>query len=56
MLRLVSDVPILEDTLIRILLMGLNRDFHLSAPDVIELTDILVRRAAHLYAEGMYIP
>jgi len=52
LLRLVSEVPVLEDTLYRVLTMGLSRDLHLSAADLIELVDIIVRRAAAIHTDG----
>ena len=42
----------MEDSLVRILLMGLNRDLHLSTLEILDLTEILVKRAASLYSEG----
>ncbi|XP_071035573.1 integrator complex subunit 1-like [Parasteatoda tepidariorum] len=41
-----SEVPLLEDTLMRILIIGLSRDHHLSAPEALELADQLVKRSA----------
>ncbi|KAK2152727.1 hypothetical protein LSH36_320g00001 [Paralvinella palmiformis] len=46
MLRLVSEVPVLEDTLLRILIMGLTREVPVNATDAIELVDQLITRAA----------
>lgn len=53
LLRLVSEVPVLEDTLCRVLTLGLSRDVHLSTADLIELVDIIVRRAANIHADGI---
>lgn len=53
LLRLASDVPLLEDTLMWILLMGLSKDLPLNSPDTLELADYLVKRAASLGREGI---
>lgn len=45
-LRLCSEVPLLEDTLMRILVIGLSRDLPLGPADAMELADHLVKRAA----------
>jgi len=52
LLRLVAEVPLHEDTLYWILTLGITRDLHLSTPDIIDLVDILVRRAALLHSAG----
>ncbi|CAH1794337.1 unnamed protein product [Owenia fusiformis] len=52
LLRLVSEVAVLEDTLMRILVMGLSKDLPLNASDALELADQIVRRAAALHADG----
>ncbi|KAK2190119.1 hypothetical protein NP493_86g01019 [Ridgeia piscesae] len=52
MLRLVCEVPVYENTLMRVLLMGLTRELQVSAVDSLELADQLVRRAAPLHSEG----
>lgn len=49
LLRLASEVPLLEDTLMRILIIGLSRDLPLSAAEALELADQLVKRAAMTY-------
>lgn len=54
MLRLASDVPALEDTLIRVLIMGMSKEHPLSASDALELVDQLVRRAASIYKEDSH--
>ncbi|UYV71556.1 INTS1 [Cordylochernes scorpioides] len=51
MLRLASEVPVLEDTLVRILVMGYSRDHPISAPDALDLTDQLIRRAAAIFLD-----
>ena len=52
LLRLVAEVPIHEDTLFWILTLGVTRDLHISTPDIIDLVDVLVRRAALLHSAG----
>ena len=52
MLRLVSEVPVNEDTLMWVLLMGLSRDHHINPSDAIDLADQLVRRAASLHPDN----
>ncbi|XP_055507319.1 integrator complex subunit 1 isoform X2 [Leucoraja erinacea] len=51
-LRLCSEVPLLEDTLMRILVIGLSRDLALGPADAMELADHLVKRAALVQADG----
>lgn len=54
MLKLASESPVMEDTLMRLLVIGLLPDLPLSAPDAVELVDQLVCRAAALsYDLGM---
>lgn len=45
-LRLCSEVPLLEDTLMCILVISLSRDLPLGPADAMELADHLVKRAA----------
>ena len=52
MLRLVSDVPVQEDTLMRVMIIGLTRELGVNAADALELADQLIRRAAMLHTEG----
>jgi len=52
MLRLAMECPVLEDTLMRVLVIGLSRELPLGPPDAVELADVLVRRAANLNTEG----
>ena len=52
MLRLVSEVPVQEDTLMRVMIIGLSRELGVSAADALELADQLIRRAAMLHTEG----
>ena len=53
-LRLCSEVPLLEDTLMRILVIGLSRDLPLGPADAMELADHLVKRAAGVQSEGLW--
>lgn len=52
-LRLCSEVPILEDTLMRILVIGLSRELPLGPADAMELADHLVKRAAAVQADDL---
>lgn len=54
-LRLCSEVPILEDTLMRILVIGLSRELPLGPADAMELADHLVKRAAAIQADGEHL-
>ncbi|KAF7414832.1 hypothetical protein HZH68_003321 [Vespula germanica] len=45
-LRLVSDVPLLQTTLLRLLLMGFAKDNSITHSETLDLTDQLIRRAA----------
>ncbi|XP_077510798.1 integrator complex subunit 1 [Amblyomma americanum] len=54
MIRLASDVPALEDTLIRILIIGMSKEHPLSPSDAMELVDQLIRRAAAIYKEDSH--
>lgn len=52
MIRLASEMPVLEDTLMRVLIIGLSIEHPLNSQDALELADQLVRRAASLHCEG----
>ncbi|KAM4632627.1 integrator complex subunit 1 [Discoglossus pictus] len=52
-LRLCSEVPLLEDTLMRILVIGLSRELPLGPADAMELADHLVKRAAAVQADDL---
>nr|XP_026261451.1 integrator complex subunit 1 isoform X1 [Urocitellus parryii] len=54
-LRLCSEVPILEDTLMRILVVGLSRELPLGPADAMELADHLVKRAAAVQADDVEV-
>jgi integrator complex subunit 1 len=53
LLRLSSEIPVLEDTLLNILQIGLSKDHPLSAPDALELCDQLLRRCAAAPHQGL---
>lgn len=55
MLRLASEAPLLEDTLMRVLVIGLSKEHPMSPPDALELADQLVKRAAMLYMEDFHV-
>ncbi|CAL1270879.1 unnamed protein product [Larinioides sclopetarius] len=52
LLRIASEVPLLEETLMRILITGLSRDHLVTAHDALELADQLVKRAAVTYSDN----
>ncbi|KAJ4932091.1 hypothetical protein JOQ06_010521 [Pogonophryne albipinna] len=54
-LRLCSEVPLLEDTLMRILVIGLSRDLPLGPADAMELADHLVKRAAGSQSDDLEV-
>lgn len=47
-LRLASEVPLLQATLLRILLIGISKEHPVGPNEIIEVTDQLIRRAANL--------
>ena len=51
-MSLLSEVPVQEDTLMRLLVMGLSKELPLTSSESLDLADKLVKRAAVLYAEG----
>ncbi|KAF5307904.1 hypothetical protein FQR65_LT06471 [Abscondita terminalis] len=52
-LRMASEVPILQATLLRILLIGLSKEHPIGQSDVIEILDQFVKRAANLAPDCM---
>ncbi|XP_056609184.1 integrator complex subunit 1 isoform X3 [Triplophysa dalaica] len=54
-LRLCSEVPLLEDTLMRVLVIGLSRDLPLGPADAMELADHLVKRAAGVQSDDLEV-
>ncbi|XP_053212100.1 integrator complex subunit 1-like [Panonychus citri] len=49
MFQCTTKVPVHEDSLIRILKMGLSKDYPVQSPEAIELSDALIKRAAAIY-------
>ncbi|XP_061168184.1 integrator complex subunit 1-like [Saccostrea echinata] len=54
-LHLATNVPVLEDTLMRVLVIGLSRDLPLGQVDAVEMADQLVKRAASLCLDGQVV-
>lgn len=48
MLRLVSETPVLEDTILRILMMGIDNEFPIKSSDALKVVELMVNRAASL--------
>lgn len=48
--RIATEVPLLQGTVITILMMGLSKEHPLNSPDALELVDQLIKRAASLQA------
>ncbi|KAK7113352.1 integrator complex subunit 1-like isoform X2 [Littorina saxatilis] len=55
MLRMVCEAPVLEDTLMRVMLIGLTKEMPLTANDCMDIVDQLVKRASMLYFDGMTV-
>ncbi len=45
-----SEVPLLQDTLVRLFLIGLSKSLPLNGPETIDLAEFLARRAAMLHS------
>ena len=54
MLRLASETPVLEDTIIRILMMGMEGEYPLKASDALDVMELMINRAAALNSSSMY--
>ncbi|XP_022317209.2 integrator complex subunit 1-like [Crassostrea virginica] len=54
-LHLATNVPVLEDTLMRVLVIGLSWELPLGQVDAVELADQLVKRAASLCLDGQIV-
>jgi integrator complex subunit 1 len=52
MFRLCSEVPVLQNTLVRLAVMGISKEHPISCPDVLDLMDRIIRRAASIQNEG----
>lgn len=48
LLRIVSEVPLHQDTILRIILIGITKEIPFSIPDAMEIVEQVVRRAAGL--------
>ncbi|XP_076458972.1 integrator complex subunit 1-like isoform X2 [Babylonia areolata] len=55
MLRLMVEAPVLEDTLLRVILIGLTRELPLMAQDCMDIVDQLIKRAALLHMDNMEV-
>ena len=51
-MRAVSEVPVLEDMLIRILIIGLGHEVRVNPADCMDVAVAIVRRAAQLRLDG----
>ena len=51
-MRVAAEVPVHEDVLMWILIIGLSRELPINNADAVELADQLIRRAAALQFEG----
>lgn len=54
-MRLASEVPVLEDTLMRVLVIGLSPDLPLGPADAVDLADQLIKRSAYLSLDGQVV-
>lgn len=52
--RIATEVPLLQGTVITILMIGLSKEHPLNSPDALELVDQLIRRAALLHVYQNY--
>lgn len=48
MFRIATEVPLLQGTVISILMIGMSKEHPFNSPDALELVDQLVKRAASL--------
>lgn len=51
-LHMMTEACLTEDTLMRVLVVGLTRELPLSAADALDIADRLVARAASAHSEG----
>ncbi|EFX66368.1 hypothetical protein DAPPUDRAFT_332240 [Daphnia pulex] len=56
MIRLDSEIPVMKDSLIQILIIGLSKEHLITAPDALELADQLLRRCAAVHNLGFFMP
>lgn len=52
-MRLATEVPLLQQSLLCVLLIGISKEHPLGAPDALELADQVVKRAAAINCEGL---
>jgi len=52
-LHMMTEAVLMEDTLMRVLVIGLARELPLSPADALDIADKLVARAANAHTEGM---
>ncbi|CAG2249830.1 INTS1 [Mytilus edulis] len=52
---LAAEVPVLEDTLMRVLVIGLSPDLPLGPAESVDLADQLIKRAAYLSLDGQVV-
>ncbi|XP_049307137.1 integrator complex subunit 1 isoform X1 [Bactrocera dorsalis] len=48
LLRIVSETPVLEDTLLRIILIGITKDIPLTIPETIDIIMMVIKRASSM--------
>ncbi len=52
-MKMMGESCLKEDTLMRVLVIGLTRELPLSPADAMDIADVLVARAANAHAEGV---
>lgn len=52
-LKMMAEACLKEDTLMRVLVIGLTRDLPLSPADAMDIADVLVARAASVHSDGI---
>lgn len=55
-IRATSDIPLNQDSILKLILIGIHKEIHFSVPDTMEIVDQLVRRAGALKAVTNYPP
>jgi integrator complex subunit 1 len=53
MLRLASEVPILQNTLLRLNIIGMSKEHPISCADLLDIVERVVRRAAAIASEQL---
>lgn len=54
--KMMGEACLKEDTLMRVLVIGLTRELPLSPADAMDIADVLVARAANAHTDGAYVP